>query len=295
METDMIRQKIAAFVDFFEIGGVQRWMGEAVLGVFYSLESSYLSSDSTFLLVVGYVSTFLLLSYLQAVNDYFDLEIDKARLQYTKNYGDLSKKGPIVGNRISKAEASLSIVLTLAAGLILSIFSSIHFLIVSLLIILMATLYSAPPVRYKEMYLFSTFGEIIGNFLPFLAGYAIIGAVDWKVVLVAAIPAMAATNNRFRHEIKMANFDKSTGKKTIAVVHGLGSARFLARACIVLNLIEVFALSVLGWFSLRFFLLLLVYIFFAYAFWYQYLKGLARKILGLSWGFLFSLFILIYI
>jgi len=295
MKTYSATERIVAFVDFFEIGGVQRWMGEMMLGVFYSLGTYYLPFNSTLLLVVGYVSTFLLLCYLQAINDFFDADIDKARLKYTKKYGDLSKKGPIIGDRISKVEAALSIVFVSSVGLILSVLVSTHFLIISLLIALMATLYSAPPIRYKEIYPFSTLGEIVGNFLPFLAGYAIINPIDWKAILVAVIPATAATNNRFRHEIKMFNFDRSTGKKTVAVVHGLQTAKVLARVCMILNLVEILMFPVLLLFSLKFLLLLLLYMFLAYALWYGFLRGLTRKIFGFSWGFMFSLLILVYI
>lgn len=288
-------ERITAFLDFFEIGGVQRWMGEMMLGVFYSLETYHLGFDSTLLLSAGYFSTFLLLCYLQAVNDFFDVDIDKSRLEHTKHYGDLSRKGPVVGVRISKLEASSAIAFVSVAGLVLSVFVSTHFLIVSLLIVLMATLYSAPPIRYKEIYPFSTFGEIVGNFLPFLAGYAVFNPIDWRAILVAAIPALAATNNRFRHEIKMFDFDRSTGKKTVAVVHGVQAAKFLAKVSILLNLVEILVLSVLSWFSPRFLFALLLYMVLAYALWYRYLRGLARRLFGLSWGFMFSLLILAYI
>jgi len=295
MKTYSTTERIVAFSDFFEIGGVQRWMGEMMLGVFYSLENRYLIFNSPLLLAVGYVSTFLLLCYLQAVNDYFDVDIDKVRLEYTKKYSGLSKKGLIIGERISKVEASFSIVFLSAVGLALSVLVSTHFLIISLLIVLMATLYSAPPVRYKEIYLFSTLGEIIGNFLPFLVGYAVFNPIDWRAILVAAIPATSGTNNRFRHEIKMIEFDRSFGKKTIAVVHGLQTAKVLAKACVLLNLVEILVFSFLFSFPLRFLLLLLLYMFLAYALWYGFLKGLVRKIFGLSWGFMFSLLILLYL
>lgn len=272
-----IRTKLVAYIELIHFDALQRWLAATTIGFFFFAENSTNAFNLSHFLE-ALLSIALILSYLMSINDCFDVDIDK----------EIESKMHIVSEVISFKHALLLSIVMLAFGLITAWFINNQFFVIALLLTSLSTLYSVPPVRYKQTYPYSTLGEIAGAFLPFLAGYAIIGSIEPRGLIVSAIFALVSTSGRFRHEAHYYKDDQKTGKMTIAVVHGADSAVFLSKLCVILAITESLLLTVLGWFSIAFLFLLGLYLFFALEIWRWFFHLSIRTFVALFWSFGFT-------
>jgi 4-hydroxybenzoate polyprenyltransferase len=284
--------KLTAYAKLVEIGALQIWIASMMLGVFYAAATVHVM-PTLLQLLAGFLGHFLVLCYVMVVNDYYDLEIDKMKPGFTNEIvrSILSKKGQILGKTVSVREGKLFILFSLSVGLLLSLFASLQMFIVTLLIVCLGTLYSVPPIRYKEIYPLSTIGDIMGGALPFVAGYAIACPVRPEAVVVSMIPLLICTYHRLKHEILMVEFDRLTGKKTLAVVNGTRVASIVRKISPILVLLEVLFGFLAGWFPVSFLLILPAYFFLCFGFWSPLLPSLGKKLFGTFWSFGFAVIV----
>jgi len=279
-------QKIVAFNHLVELRTVNRWLAAFILGVFFSIEALKVPSNPS-LLVIGLVAISLILFYVMSINDTFDVEDDRIKSKITG-------KKMVVSEEISVKDALLMSIIMLVSGLTISLFVSMSFFLTVLVIVTLSTLYSVPPVRYKRIFPISTLGEFLGAFMPFLAGYAVLGAVDSKALIVSAFFALTSQYWRFFHETLFCEVDRKIGKATFAVVYGPKVSKNLGRLCLSIALIESIILFGLGTFSLQFSLLLGLYLLLSLGFWYWFIdyipsgpRAHVKNLLGPTWGVLF--------
>jgi len=258
-----------------------------VLGFFFFVEAFPSHLDlSKFL--YGFLCIFLVLCYVMVINDCFDVEEDIIKSK-------LTGKKLVVSQEISVRNALLISLFMLFSGLIVSLFVSKLLFLVVVLIVILSTLYSVPPVRYKRHFPLSTLGEFVGAILPFLSGYVILGSVYYEAIIVSMVFALITMYWRFFHESHFYEVDCQTGKLTFAVVYGPKMPKILRRVCLLVSIIESLILFALGWFSHEFFILLGIYLLFALGFWYwfgDYVPKFTKNALNPIWG---SFFILIVI
>ncbi|MEM3602376.1 MAG: UbiA family prenyltransferase [Candidatus Bathyarchaeia archaeon] len=284
-----MRRKVSAFVKFVDPAAIQTPIGGVGLGLLYSYEVTPSPMETSALrLIVAFVGIVLVLSYVMTLNDYFDVEIDK-------------QKGVRQAlAEIPKRLAGASVIIFLSFGLLFVWIASPRCIAIILVIALLSTAYSAPPLRYKNVYPFSTLGEVIGAFLLFLAGYSVFAPIGVEALVVSWIPCLAITYWRLRHEVRYVKFDEATGKKTLAVVHGVGKVKLLMRLLIALDITLSLGLFLEGWLSLTFMFFLLIFL----------LGSFHRKILkriipseyihklwltDKVWGFVYFLLVLAFI
>lgn len=234
-----------------DISGWQKWFGAAVLGFAFVLD---LKSDFSLLqlqgLVIGIASV---LCYIQSLNDYFDVEIDERK-------EEIMGKELIVSKMISKKAALAVILSVLLIGVVSAWITSIDLFALVLAAAFLGTIYSAPPLRLKMKYPFSTLVQFASCFLPFLGGVASISNVTFQAIIVSSIFAVLTIIHRFVHEIGNYKADLLTGKETVAVVKGLGTAWNLCILSAILGLTEFMVFFVLGWFSTVFVFLFIIYL-----------------------------------
>jgi 4-hydroxybenzoate polyprenyltransferase len=285
------RRKLRAYRFFLEFEAIQRWVGAAALGVALALGFRGSQIETT-QLTIAFLSVFLILCYVMAVDDYFDRGVDKLHLE--------KEKKRVVMGRISLREARVVVVLLLVIGLSLSLLVSLQFAVIEGALVILSTLYTAPPIRYKNAYPFSTLGEMTGSFLPLLGGFTAIAPLQWSslvVALVAAVPTFFEnTYWRFWHECRMVDFNRLTGKKTFAVIHGVEFTNTLKRTMFFLALVATGLLVIAGPFSVAFKLSLLVYEWLALTLPYQYLLRRVpplRNVVAISWGFIFLVVVIV--
>ena len=217
------------------------------LGIWYSHEVAPLSADPSILrFIFGFAGILFVTSYIMASNDYFDAEIDKQK-------GDKYALG-----EIPKGLAIAIVIILLFFGLLFAFLVSPIYFSIILIMVLLSTAYSAPPIRFKEVYPFSTLGEISGAYLLFLAGCVIVAPISINALIISLIPCLAKARQRLGHELYFDKFDRETGKKTLAVVHGVGTVRLLRRLCIFIILALILVLLYTQWISLNFLFFLVI-------------------------------------
>jgi 4-hydroxybenzoate polyprenyltransferase len=218
------------------------------LGLLYSHEiASSAVSLSIVKSILALVGMVLVISHVMVLNDYFDVEIDKKKENSRQSLAELPRK--LIG--------AMAVIL-LGSGLLFAwLTSPVYFAICSALVLLSAA-YSAPPIRYKEIYPFSTLGDVGGAFLLFWAGYSLFAPVDLRAIVVSLIPFLVFVFWRLNHEISHVDFDADTGKRTLAVVHGVGRVKQLIRFCILLIVALSVGLFLAGWVSATFLAFLVI-------------------------------------
>lgn len=279
-------QMLVSFNHLVEIKTVNRWMAAFVLGFYFFMKSSN-AGFSLLPFSLGLLSIFLVLCYVMVINDCFDVEDDKIKSRFTG-------KKLVVSKEISVKNALILSVVMLILGLATAVIVSRMFLVVVFLIILLSSLYSVPPIRYKRLFPLSTLGEFVGAFLPFMSGYVVCGGLEAKPLIVSAFFALITMYWRFYHEALFSRVDRLTGKMTFGVIYGSKVSRALGRLCLLAALLEAATLFVLGWFTLDFLLLLGLYVLLTFGFWYylsEYIPRFVENTIGPIWGILFVLLV----
>lgn len=229
-----LRRKLGALIAFHDLPAVQVWVASAALGLGYSIERVGLLGSRWLLALVAMGFLFM---YLMGVNDLFDAEIDSQKHQYSA----------LVTGAITKTEGTLAVAVSGVLGLVGSFLVTWWFFGLAVIIFLLSTLYSAPPVRFKRFYPVSTLGEFAGGYFLFPLGLSIVTPPTTEGYLISLVPFSIAASMRLGHEAKYVDFDKATGKRTFAVIHG---AKNVQRAVTLLPIAAI-ALTVVflgaGW------------------------------------------------
>jgi len=129
---------------------------------------------------------FCVIAYSFVINNYFDVEIDRKH----KKKVELNTN-PLACNRVTRrGTLLLSAVLVVVPALLSAMMDTPGFLF-TLMSILVLTLYSARPVRFKDRFLVDiiSHGVMFGGF-PFLAGFTLAGG---NVVLSLQYPVAIAS------------------------------------------------------------------------------------------------------
>ena len=244
--------------NFVDIGGWQKWFGAAVLGFAFALDfKNHFSLLQLQGLVVGIA---LVLCYIQSLNDYFDVGIDKKK-------EEIMGKELIVSKVISTKTALTVILSVLLVGLISAWITSVSLLVLTLAAAFFGTIYSAPPLRLKMKYPYSTLVQFASCFLPFLGGVAVLDNISIQAAIISSIFAVLTVFHRFMHEIQNYKADFLTGKRTIAVVKGLKTTETLAKLSVAVGLVEFSIFYVLGWLTPIFALFFVLYLIICIAPW----------------------------
>jgi len=196
----------------------------------------------------------LILCYNQAINDCFDIEIDKTKQEFTG-------KELIISKVISRRTAFVLTFSVLFIGLASTALTSFNLFIVASAMAFLGTIYSAPPFRLKMKYPFSTLVQFVGCFLPFLAGVVAFSPITYQAIIISSLFAMLAIAHRFEHEIQNYAVDLKTGKKTVAIVNGLEITKVLYKASILAGVAEFIVSFAAGWLNGFFLLLFTFYLF----------------------------------
>jgi 4-hydroxybenzoate polyprenyltransferase len=244
-----LRRCVLAYVELVSVSSIQRPIIAVGLGLLCSSEMSLSQNGSSiFNFIFAFAGMILILGHIMVLNDYFDVEIDKEKDQ-----------SPTL-TEISRRAAGVLAIIFLSLGLLIAWLVSTVYFTISLALVLLSAAYSAPPIRYKEKYPFSTVGEAIGAFLLFWAGYSLFSSLDVRAIVVSLIPFFLLLIGRLKHEIYYVNFDKLTGKKTLAVVHGVYKVRMLVRFCILSIIGLTISSFFVGWFSPVFLFFLFIFL-----------------------------------
>ena len=281
---------LIAFNHLVELPTINKPIAVSALGYLFSIQV-FKVSFNPLQFFWGLLSIAFVLCYLMAINDCFDVEEDRLK-------SACSNKKLVVSVEISVRDALLISVIMLLIGLAISWFVSPLSFFIALLIVIISTPYSVPPIRYKKKFPYSTIAEIAGSMLPFLFGYAIVGAIDYRAVAITPFFALTQVFWRLIHERRFHDLDIKTGKKTAAIVYGSEATKTVGRICVVLAVSEVLILFFLGWFSFEFLFFLCLFYLFGFAFWdyiRKYIPKVVYNAMGPMWGTIFVLIVALFL
>lgn len=175
----------------------------------------------------------LLTGYTQTLNDFYDREIDAINEPYR----------PIPSGAISVPQVVSQIVLLFIAGIAvaftLDLWAGHEFPNVTVLALFgsfIAFIYSAPPLKLKQ-------NGWLGNYalgasyiaLPWWAGHALFGELNWKIAVLTLIYSLAGLGIAIVNDFKSVEGDRQLGLQSLPVMFGINTAAWI---CVVM--IDVF-------------------------------------------------------
>lgn len=179
----------------------------------------------------------LLTGYTQVLNDWYDREIDAINEPYR----------PIPAGIITEGEVKTQIAVLLAAGLLVSIGLDVwaaHEWPVNTTLTMfgamIAFIYSAPPLKLKQNGWLGSYALGASYIsLPWWAGQALFGTLDWKTMVLTLFYSFAGLGIAIVNDFKSVEGDRETGMQSVPVMFGVDRAKWI---CV--GMIDVFQLLV---------------------------------------------------
>uniref|UniRef100_B8HUG0 Chlorophyll synthase, ChlG n=1 Tax=Cyanothece sp. (strain PCC 7425 / ATCC 29141) TaxID=395961 RepID=B8HUG0_CYAP4 len=211
-----------------------------VWGVVCGAASSghYTWTLENFLMAIGcmLLSGPIMTGYTQTMNDYYDREIDAINEPYR----------PIPSGIIPLPQVVAQILILLIAGLLLAVgldfWAGHHYPSVTMTALggaFLAYIYSAPPLKLKQ-------NGWLGNYalgasyiaLPWWAGHALFGQLNWKIVILTLAYSLAGLGIAIVNDFKSVEGDRKLGLKSLPVMFGVRPAAWL---CVLM--IDIFQVA----------------------------------------------------
>ena len=182
----------------------------------------------------------LMAGYTQTLNDFYDREIDAINEPYR----------PIPSGVISVPQVVTQILVLLLAGLGLSYgldrWAGHEFPVMLCLTLggaFLAYIYSAPPLKLKQ-------NGWLGNYalgssyiaLPWWAGHALFGELNWTIVILTLIYSFAGLGIAVVNDFKSVEGDRQLGLKSLPVMFGVTTAAWI---CVLA--IDIFQIGIAGY------------------------------------------------
>jgi chlorophyll synthase len=167
----------------------------------------------------------LLAGYTQTINDFYDREIDAINEPYR----------PIPSGAISVPQVVVQIVVLLIAGIAVAYgldqWAGHEFPTITVLAIggsFLSYIYSAPPLKLKK-------NGWLGNYalgasyiaLPWWAGHALFGDLNWTIVVLTLFYSFAGLGIAVVNDFKSVEGDRQLGLKSLPVMFGVAAAAWI--------------------------------------------------------------------
>lgn len=179
----------------------------------------------------------LLTGYTQVINDWYDREIDAINEPYR----------PIPAGLVSETDVKTQIAVLLLGGIgvaygldrwvdhdwpvitVLTLFGSF-----------ISYIYSAPPLKLKQNGWLGSYALGASYIsLPWWAGQALFGTLDWKVMVLTLFYSFAGLGIAIVNDFKSVEGDREQGMQSLPVMFGIDAAKWI---CV--GMIDVFQLLV---------------------------------------------------
>jgi len=182
----------------------------------------------------------LMTGYTQTLNDFYDKEIDAINEPYR----------PIPSGAISIPQVVTQMLILLFGGLgisyLLDLWAGHEFPVMFCLTLggaFIAYIYSAPPLKLKQ-------NGWLGNYalgasyiaLPWWAGHALFGELNWKIAILTLIYSLAGLGIAVVNDFKSVEGDRQLGLKSLPVMFGITTAAWI---CVIM--IDVFQAGIAGY------------------------------------------------
>jgi len=245
------KNMISIFItEFIRIKDVMLWSIISFGGFILGLSSLDLSSNLIPLLVF-LTSTFFIMSFTFAINNYYDIDSDKKNPQRMHI-------NAIALNRISKKTGGFLIVVFTIIPLVVTYFFRMEVFIFCAFLLFLGWGYSAPPLRAKNVPGLDVIWHFLGFFFYVIWGSVIsgsIGLINWfAAISIGIFSCIGQVDNHIRDY----SYDKDSGTRTIAVWMGLDNAKTTLKILTIFHLIFLIPLILL--FSLSYYFTIIIII-----------------------------------
>jgi chlorophyll/bacteriochlorophyll a synthase len=176
----------------------------------------------------------LLAGYTQTLNEYYDRDVDAINEPYR----------PIPSGAISLPKAIAQIWVLLIAGIGvafgLDVWAGHAFPVLTALAIggsFISYIYSAPPLKLKQNNGWLSSYALGASYiaLPWWAGHALFGQLNWTIVVLTLFYSLAGLGIAIVNDFKSVEGDRSLGLKSLPVMFGVSTAAWI---CVLM--IDVF-------------------------------------------------------
>jgi 4-hydroxybenzoate polyprenyltransferase len=185
-----------------------------------------------------FLATFPLSFSIYFLNDYYDMEYDAKSM----------RKGGFWGHRLEKKDIGwgwnlvfIFLFLAIATALFAFTFNILHAILI-IVGILLPYLYSAPPIRLKNVPVIDSLTSAGYIFFPFAAAASLGGSwifLDWRILLAMLIPSAAhAIATIMDHDD-----DKKVGQKTFSTVIGMRAPAMFSAGIFLINAYSISGIS----------------------------------------------------
>ena len=223
--------------EFIRIRGVVNWSLISFVG--FILGMSYLGLSSYLVpLLVFVVSSFCILSFTFAINNYYDADSDRENPRRMHI-------NAIASGRISKQTGIFLNITFVAIPLVVSILFKLEVFLLCVLLLVWMWAYSSPPLRLKGRSGLDVIWHFFAFFLLIMWGSLIAGSIDiinWLVAISFGIWSCIA---QVWNHIDDYSFDKESGTVTFAVWAGLDTAKTTLKMIVIFNTIFLIPLILL--------------------------------------------------
>lgn len=225
------------FTGFIRIRGVLNWSAISFFGFLIGIKTLDITNTIIPLLFFA-ISTFFILAFTFAINNYYDIDTDKENPRRVH-------LNMMASGHLSKQTGRLFNLLFIIVPLVLSlVYNRVVFVFCAGLIFWM-WVYSAPPLRLKGR----PGLDILWHFLVFFAlilwGSYLAGSISLLSVLVGVSAGFFGCFAQIDNHLHDYAFDKASGSKTFAVWMGKQKASIALNISFILYLVFLVPLIVL--------------------------------------------------
>jgi 4-hydroxybenzoate polyprenyltransferase len=230
--------KILVFLTgFIRIKGVVNWSAISFFGFLLGISSlNFFSYILPFLFFV--VSTFFILAFTFAINNYNDIDTDKENPRRV----DVNA---MASGKISKQTGMLLNIIFVVIPLVLSLLYKLEVFVFCAFLIFWMWAYSAPPLRLKGR----PGADILWHCIAFVSlvlwGSYIAGSITVINGLVALSVGIFGCIAQIDNHIRDYSFDKASGSKTFVVWAGMSHAKTIFILFIIIHTVFLFPLIML--------------------------------------------------
>jgi 4-hydroxybenzoate polyprenyltransferase len=229
------------FTGFIRIRGVCNWLAISFFGFLLGISSLDITSCMVPLFFFM-VSTFFILTFTFAINNYYDIDTDKENPRRTH-------LNAMASGKISKQTGLLLNLIFIVIPLVLSLFFTVEVFVFCAFLIFWMWGYSAPPLRLKGR----AGLDILWHFIAFLAlvlwGSYLAGNISMMNILVAISFGIFGCFAQIDNHIHDYPYDKASGSKTFAVWIGINKANIALKLTFIIYIVFLIPLIVLFSFS----------------------------------------------
>ncbi|MFZ0223499.1 MAG: UbiA family prenyltransferase [Candidatus Nitrosopolaris sp.] len=220
------------------------------MGGFFTSTEDYGVNSLTIALksVALFVGTFLIITGMYVLNDLVDADLDRCS----------GKKRPISSGQVSKAQARIFVITTNAAGIILALIT-LSSIIITLIIIGIGLMYSAPKICLKDRFIIKTVAIAVASMLCLMVGgsYAFnnSGMIhhDYNYIIILNSSTLVCTYaalmsgsiifiTSLLNDLGDVEADKAFGRRTIPIVIG-------KKNTVILTIIIAATMTFISWIS----------------------------------------------